>query len=316
MKKKPKQYRVRNWCEYNAGLKQRGSITFWLDEKVSEQWLNSQKTGKRGASNAYSDVAIEAIETVITLKSVYGLAGRQAVGLVESIFKLMNVELAVPGHSTLSRRIKTLALDLPVLPKEGVRHIAIDATGIKIYGEGEWKTRQHGVSKRRTWRKLHLVVDASSGEILAAEVSLNDKKDAQLLAPLLDAVEGDIDQVSADGAYDTRESYDILRKRKTKAAIPSRKDAKIWQHGNCKQDPYPRDQNLRLIRKHGRPKWKRLVNYHRRSLAETTMFCFKTIFSATASSRLFSNQIVELTLKCKALNKMIVFAKPQSYCLA
>lgn len=315
MKKKPKQYRVRNWSEYNAGLKERGSITFWLDEAVIEQWLNRQKTGKRGASNAYSDIAIE---TVLVIKSVYGLAGRQAVGFVASIFALMNVELAVPEHSTVSRRTKTLALDLPVLPKEGARHIVIDATGIKIYGEGEWKTRQHGVSKRRTWRKLHVAVDASTGEILAAEVSLNDKKDSQLLEPLLDAVAGDIAQVSADGAYDTRDSYDTLRKRNANVAIaiPPRKDAKIWQHGNCKQDPHPRDQNLRLIRKHGRAKWKRLTNYHRRSLAETTMFRFKTTFSATASSRLFSNQIAELKLKCKVLNKMIGLAKPDSYCLS
>lgn len=315
MKKKPKQYRVRNWREYNAGLKERGSITFWLDEAVIEQWLNRQKTGKRGASNSYSDIAIE---TVLVIKSVYGLAGRQAVGFVASIFALMNVKLAVPEHSTVSRRTKTLALDLPVLPKEGARHIVIDATGIKIYGEGEWKTRQHGVSKRRTWRKLHVAVDASTGEILAAEVSLNDKKDSQLLEPLLDAVAGDIAQVSADGAYDTRDSYDTLRKRNANVAIaiPPRKDAKIWQHGNCKQDPHPRDQNLRLIRKHGRAKWKRLTNYHRRSLAETTMFRFKTTFSATASSRLFSNQIAELKLKCKVLNKMIGLAKPDSYCLS
>ena len=310
MKKKPSKYRVRNWSEYNAGLKQRGSITFWLDEAVIKQWLNQRKTGQRGASHTYSDLAIEA---VVTMKSLYGLAGRQAVGFVASIFELMGVKLAVPDHSTLSRRLGKLDIALPVMPKTGARHVVVDATGIKIYGEGEWKTRQHGVSKRRTWRKLHLAVDEQTGEILAAEVSLNDKKDSQLLDPLLDATEGAIDQVSADGAYDTKACYEAIKKRNAKAAIPPRKDAKIWQHGNCKADPHPRDYNLRLIRKHGRKKWKHLVNYHRRSLAETAMFRFKTTFSSQAFSRRFINQAAELKLKCKVLNKLIRLAKPESY---
>lgn len=310
MNKQPKQYRVRNWPEYNAGLKRRGSITFWLDEVAIDQWLNQEKTGKRGASKTYSDLAVE---TVVTIKSIYSLAGRQAVGLVESIFEFMHLELAVPEHSTLSRRLGALEIKAPIIPKDGARHVVIDATGIKIYGEGEWKTRQHGVSKRRTWRKLHLAVDEQTGEILAAEVTLNDKKDGQLLEPLLATIEHDLDQVSADGAYDQRDCYDAIKKRQAKAAIPPRKDARIWRHGNCKQAPHPRDQNLRLIRRHGRAKWKRLVNYHRRSLAESTMFRFKTSFSAKAFSRHFDNQVAELKVKCKALNKMFQGAKPDSY---
>ena len=310
MSKKPNSYRVRNWSEYNAGLKRRGSITFWLNEAVIEQWLNQETTGKRGASHTYSDLAIE---TVVTIQSIYQLAGRQAVGFVESVFELMHLDLAVPEHSTLSRRLSGLAIDLPAMPKEGARHVVIDATGIKIYGEGEWKTRQHGTSKRRTWRKLHLAVDEQTGEILAAEVTLNDKKDGQLLEPLLNAIEQDIKQVSADGAYDGRECYKMIRKRKAKAAIPPRKDAKIWQHGNCTSDPHPRDQNLRLIRKYGRAKWKRLVDYHRRSIAETTMFRFKTIFGPQTAARTFANQVAELKLKAKALNKMTHLAKPVSY---
>ena len=312
MKKKPNNYRIRNWAEYNAGLKQRGSITFWLDEEAIEQWLNKEKTGKVGASNTYSDLAIE---TVLMIKSIYKLAGRQAVGFVESVFELMCLDLAVPDHSTLSRRLGKLEINLPVIPKEGARHVVIDATGIKIHGEGEWKTRQHGISKRRTWRKLHLAVDEATGEILAAEVSLNNKHDAQILPDLLDAVEGEIEQVSADGAYDKAKCYEAIKERDAKAAIPPRKDAKIWQHGNCQQDPHPRDQNLRLIRKHGPKKWKQLARYHRRSIAETSMFRFKTIFSPQAFSRILNNQVAELKIKAKALNKMTHLAKPVSYLL-
>ena len=287
-------YRIRNWSEYNAGLKRRGSITFWLDEAVIEQWLNQERTGKRGASHTYSDLAIE---TVVTIKSIYKLAGRQTVGFVASSFELMQLDLAVPDHSTLSRRLAALDTDLPVVPKEGARHVVIDATGIKIYGEGEWKTRQHGISKRRTWRKLHLAVDERTGEVLAAEVTLNDKKDGQVLGILLDRIEDELEQVSADGAYDGRDCYEAIQERKAKAAIPPRKDAKIWQHGNSKLDPHPRDQNLRLIRKHGRAKWKRLISYHRRSIAETAMFRFKTIFGPQAAARTFDNQVSELKLK-------------------
>lgn len=303
-------YRIRNWSEYNAGLKRRGSITFWLDEAVIEQWLNQERTGKRGASHTYSDLAIE---TVVTIKSIYKLAGRQTVGFVASSFELMQLDLAVPDHSTLSRRLAALDTDLPVVPKEGARHVVIDATGIKIYGEGEWKTRQHGISKRRTWRKLHLAVDERTGEVLAAEVTLNDKKDGQVLGILLDRIEDELEQVSADGAYDGRDCYEAIQERKAKAAIPPRKDAKIWQHGNSKLDPHPRDQNLRLIRKHGRAKWKRLISYHRRSIAETAMFRFKTIFGPQAAARTFDNQVSELKLKAKTLNKMTYLAKPVSH---
>jgi transposase len=304
------QYRIRNWSEYNAGLKTRGSLTFWIDELVLAQWVDPDLSGKPGASNYYSELAIL---TMATVKAVYRLAGRQCQGFLESIFKLMGIELQVPDHSTLSRRMGKLEVDIPVRLKTGVRHVVVDSIGMKVYGEGEWKTRQHGVSKRRTWRKLHLGVDESTGEILAAVVTTNNYQDGEVLSDLLDQIEDEIDQVSADGAYDHRHCYDEIAERDAKAVIPPRKDAVIWQHGNRKTPHHPRDENLRYIRKHGRKKWKRDANYHRRSLSETTMFRFKTIFGSRLSSRTFDNQAVELFIKCAALNRMIQIAKPDSY---
>jgi hypothetical protein len=303
-------YRIRNWSEYNAALRQRGSLTLWIDEAVLEQWVVPHLSGKPGASDYYSDLAIS---TMATLKAVYQLAGRQCQGFLASIFELMEIELAVPDHSTLSRRLSQLAVKLPVLPKSGARHVVVDSTGVKVYGEGEWKTRQHGISKRRTWRKLHLGVDEATGEILAAVVSTNDITDADVLGDILDGVNGEIEQVSADGAYDQRKCYDAVRKRKARTAIPPRKGARIWQHGNTKAERHNRDENLRRIRKVGRKAWKRESNYHRRSLAETTMFRFKTIFGDRLSSRKFNNQAVELFIKCAALNRMIQICKPDSY---
>jgi transposase len=303
-------YRIRNWSEYNAGLKQRGSLTFWIDELVLQEWVDPYLSGKPGASVYYSDVAIL---TMATVKAVYRLAGRQCQGFLESIFELLGIELSVPDHSTLSRRVGKLEVALPVVPKEGARHVVVDSTGVKVYGEGEWKTRQHGVSKRRTWRKLHLGVDEATGEILAAVVTTNDVHDGEVLNDLLEQIEGEIEQVSTDGAYDHSHCYDEIAERGAKPVIPPRKDAVIWQHGNCKAPPHPRDENLRYIRKHGRKKWKRDANYHRRSLAETTMFRFKAIFGGNLSSRKFDNQAVELFIKCAALNRMIQIAKPDTY---
>jgi hypothetical protein len=275
-----------------------------------EQWVVEELSGKPGASVFYSDLAMQ---TMATLKAIYRLAGRQCQGFLESMFELMGIDLPVPDHSTLSRRLGQLSIELPVLPKEGARHVVVDSTGVKVYGEGEWKTRQHGVSKRRTWRKLHLGVDEATGEILGAVATTNDFHDGEVLNDVLQAIDEPIEQVSTDGAYDHRHCYDEIAAKGAKAVIPPRKDAVIWQHGNRKGKPHQRDENLRSIRKHGRKRWKQDSGYHRRSIAETTMFRFKTIFGGNLSARQFGNQAVELFIKCTALNRMIPIAKPDSY---
>jgi hypothetical protein len=303
-------YRIRNWSEYNAGLKQRGSLTFWIEDSVLASWVVPNLSGKPGASVFYSDVAIT---LMATLKSIYGLAGRQCQGFLESIFELMGIDLLVPDHSTLSRRLGNLSITLPVVPKTGARHVVVDSTGVKVYGEGEWKTRQHGISKRRTWRKLHLGVDEQTGEILAMMVTTNDVGDGQMLPDLLDQIEDEIEQVSADGAYDQKQCYDAIQEREATAAIPPRRGARIWHHGNRKAERHNRDENLRRVRKVGRKTWKQESNYHRRSISETTMFRFKAIFGSSVRSRKFDNQAVELFIKCAALNRMIQIAKPDSY---
>lgn len=303
-------YRIRNWSEYDAALKKRGSLTFWVSEEAIEQWLETKKTGKRGASRTYSD---RAIEVMATLKGLYQWAGRQIEGFVESVFSLMNITVDVPDHSTLSRRMKTLEIEIPVQPQGKARHVVIDSTGVKVYGEGEWKTRQHGVSKRRTWRKLHLALDESTGEILAVVASGNDTADCEVLSLLLEQIEDEIEQVTADGAYDTRNCYEDIEQRKAKAVIPPRKGAKIWVHGNTKAQRHQRDENLRQIRGKGRKRWKQDSRYHRRSLAETGMFRFKTTFGDRLSARNFDNQATEMFVKCAALNKMIQLGKPDTY---
>ncbi len=302
-------YRIRNWSKYNEALKQRGSLTFWVDEEVLGGWLNEEKTGKRGASPTYSDLAIA---TMSTMGSLFNLAGRQTQGIRSSLFGLMGIELSVPDHSTVSRRLGKLSVSLPIIEGQKSRHVVVDSTDIKVYGEGEWKVRQHGYSKRRTWRKLHLGVDEKTGEILAAVVSTNNVSDDEAFEDILDTVPGKIEAVSADGAYDKRKCYEAIDSQGARANIPPRLDAQYWDQEG---ETHARNQNLTRIDELGRTKWKQESGYHRRSLAETAMFRFKAIFGNTCSRRTFDNQATELLLAVAALNRMTHLGMPDSYAL-
>jgi transposase len=305
-------YRIRNWPAYNAALIGRGSLTVWVDEAAIGSWRYTGPT-QRGAQYHYTDAAISC---VLTLRAVYHLALRAAEGLARSVFELLEVALPVPSYSTLSRRAAALSIALGALPRSTPLHLVIDSSGFKVYGEGEWKVRQHGWSKRRTWRKLHLAVNEATGEIVAAVASEAGVSDDEAVPDIVAQVEGDIGQVSADGAYDKRPCYDALAERGATAVIPPRRDAKIWQHGNCAGAPWQRDENLRAIRQKGRRRWKQESGYHRRSLAETTFFRLKTIFGPAVSSRHFPQQATELFIRVAALNRMTHLGMPDSHRLA
>jgi hypothetical protein len=310
--KKKTQYRVRNWAAYNTALVNRGKLTLWVDEEALQAW---QYTGprQRGAQYVYAEAAIQC---VLTLRAVYHLALRAAQGFTESVFSLLQMGMPVPTYSTLSRRGARSEVVLSRVPSSGPVHLVLDSSGFKVYGEGEWKVRQHGWSKRRTWRKLHLGVDEASGEIVAAVVSEGGVTDDDIVTDLVEQVDRAIAQVSADGAYDKRKCYEALETAGAKVTIPPRRDAKIWQHGNSGGEPWQRDENLRAIRRLGRKRWKRESGYHRRSLAETAFFRLKTIFGATLRSRHFACQATELFLRANALNRITQLGMPESYPLA
>jgi IS5 family transposase len=301
------QYRVRNWREYNQGLKARGSLTVWLSEEVLAEWFNDEATGRRGASRTYADGAIA---FMVTVQALFHLPGRATQGFVESLFELMGIELLVPDHSTLSRRMGQLTLELPTRPVCGAMHLVVDSTGLKVYGEGEWKVRGHGVSKRRTWRKLHVGVNEATGEIWTALVTTNDVSDDEAFADVLGQVEAEIEQVSGDGAYDKRKCYESIAERQSRAAIPPRRDAVPWPEDG---ESHARNQALQRIEAVGRKAWKQESGYHRRSLAETTMFRFKTIFGDRVRRQRWENQAVEILLKCALLNQMFQLGSPDSY---
>ena len=309
-KKTKRTYRLRNWKHYNAALVQRGSLTLWVSDDVITAWRNTEKTGKPGRPRTYSDTAVLC---QATLKEVYHLPLRATQGLMGSMMKLLGLDLPVMDYSQLSRRCALLEVALPRRKKDEALHMVVDSTGVKVFGEGEWKVRQHGYSKRRTWRKLHLGADETTGEIVAAVVTTNNVADSQVLAEMLEQAEDELEQVSGDGSYDKRSCYEAIRKRQAKAAIPPQRNAKIWQHGNSKQERLIRDENLRRIRQVGRKAWKHEVGYHRRSLAETQMYRVKTIFGDRVSARQFAGQATQVLVRCAALNQMTHLGMPDSY---
>ena len=168
----PSLYRVKNWSEYEKSLVQRGSITFWLSDDFEQTWLYAGEK-QRGSQFDYSDTAIE---IMLTIKEVFHLPNRGVEGLVRSLFVMLEIPLPVPDHSTLSKRGKTLKVDLPKKSK-GALNVVLDSTSLKIYGEGEWKVRKHGYSKRRTWCKLHLGGNPDNGEIVAVVLTENSVSD-------------------------------------------------------------------------------------------------------------------------------------------
>jgi hypothetical protein len=301
-------YRILNWSKYNKSLINRGDVTLWFSEDYLNGWYASEQTGKKGASNLYSD---QAIECLLMLKGVYRLPLRAAQGFGRSLMKLVGRSFKVPHYTTLSRRQSRLSVNLMAKPSS-CRDIAIDSTGIKIYGEGEWKVRMHGYSKRRCWLKLHLAVDTNTHDIVASVVSDNSVGDSEVINELVDQIDEPLGDVTADGAYDTRSTYDAINKRDGRVIIPPRSGAKIWQHGNKKTDRHQRDENLRAVRKHGKKKWKKDSGYHQRSLSETAMYRMKQLMGRQVSARRFEAQSVELFLRCAAVNRMTGLGMPVS----
>jgi hypothetical protein len=290
-----------DWKSYNRNLINRGQITFWFSPEIIGDWIASP-TKKRGAQKFYSDAAIEMLSV---LRFRYNLTLRSTQGFAESIMQLMGVEVPIPDYTTLSRRLKNLSVELKgKLSKEAV-HIVIDSTGLKIFGEGEWKVRQHGYSKRRDWMKLHLAIDSSNNQIISAALTSNSFKDNQLFGDLVDEIPGEIEQVSADGAYDSKDCYKKAKERNFRPAFPPRRGSKINKHGNNSGAKNLRDENIRGVRKLGRKGWKKSINYHQRSLSETAMYRFKTILGDRMSSREFDRQANEAFIKCQVLNKMV-----------
>lgn len=306
-------YKVTNWPRYNEALKRRGSLDVWIAEDVFDNWddqLKAVNLGKPGHPFVYPS---SFIELVLQLGMVFHQPLRQTEGLTRSILKLFKLPLVVPDYTTLSRRRFKLSARPKQLPKDVVAAIA-DSTGLKFYGEGEWKVKKHGPGKHRMWRKLHIDLDAD-GEIRVSLLTDNATTDAAGLLQMLGTESAKVGDTYADGAYDQHKIYDALIELGLPPGgvhIPPQKNAKIWQHGNCKAPPHPRDENLRAIRKSSKSSWKQRSGYHARSLSETVMYRYKRIIGERVRARLFPSQQAETTLGCNVLNRMAGLGMPVS----
>jgi Transposase DDE domain len=305
-KKQKLKYRIRNWRDYNKALVSRGSLTIWIDTRSTDTWLDRDCPARRGRRRTYTNAAILCS---LLLREAYHLPLRSTQGLVHSVLRLMQVRVSAPHYSTLSRRARSLEFCL-ASPKK-IRHLVIDSSGLKVYGEGEWKVRIHGADKRRTWRKLHLSLDASTHQVTAALITDKEVLDRNAVAELLERTDAEIEFVCGDGAYDFEQCYRAIKKHQAVALIPPRSDAVMRRKSPFEQ----RDENLRGIRKLGRKQWKVESTYHRRSLVETAFFRLKTIFSARLRSRLTETQTTEALVRCVALNRMTSLGMPQSYAI-
>jgi DDE family transposase len=300
-------YKVTNWAKYNEALVNRGSITLWLDEEALASWEHDNDEVKRGRPFTYSDTAIECL---LTLREVFQLPYRQTEGLAKSLVRLMQVNIPVPDFTSLAKRAPTLTIDLSVSRRGGPIDIVVDSTGLKVFGEGEWKTRKYGAGKRRTWRKLHLAINPATQEIEAELLTENSGHDADQVPELLEQVPGQIKTFRGDGAYDKWKVYATLATRGIEPIIPPQHNAKIKQHGNTSAEPLPRDTAIRQIRRLGRSAWKKEVGYHVRSLGETAMFRMKTIFGSLLKNRVLPNQQTEVRVRCKIQNRLTQLGLP------
>lgn len=312
-------YRITNWKTYNEGLVKRGSLTLWIEEGIENTWHYDGPV-KRGGQQAYSD---SCILMLLTVRVVFRLAFRQTEGFARSIFELMKISLKIPSYTQICRRQSGLKVppNISQRLKNGENiYVVVDSSGLKVYGEGEWKVKKHGVSKRRTWRKIHLGVDEKSGEIIAQVLTENDVDDAAVVPQILrQATENGvkIDRFAGDGGYDKRKCYDILDENDIQPIIPPQLNADYWERPDGEIDPdHPRNLALLEIDEGGpnenRKQWKINSGYHRRSLSETTFFRWKTILGGKLAARKFENQQTEAAIKSAVLNRFIQTAKPVS----
>ena len=302
-----KTYRVRNWQEYETGLRARGSLTVWLgltDGKLANWNSPRPKRRKPGRPRQYSN---HAIETTVTLGVVFGLASRQTEGFLRSLLTLLNLDNDVPDHTTISRRKARLGKvafseQRTVTPV----HLLIDSSGLSVH-VGQRRTPPNA----RDYRKLHLAVDEHTGDVVACELTSKRARDASRVASLVGQIERPIASATADAAYDTGDVYEALENhradRSPKVLIPPRKGAQLAiDSAGTRQ----RNRNIRARSRVGKRKWHVASGYSMRSKVETTFHRYKAILGSAMRARGLASQRVEVRLGCKILNTMTALGIP------
>jgi hypothetical protein len=293
--------RVTNWSDYDAALRQRGSLTVWFTDEAVAAWRAEPRT-TRGGQPHYSALAIL---TALTLRAVFRLALRQTEGLIGSILRLLGLDLAVPDHSTLSRRAETLDVPRPRPGGEPI-HLLVDSTGLKLCGAGEWLVERHGTRRRRSWRKLHLGVDAETGQIVAAALAPNDVDDGSQVGRLLDQVTDPIASFTGDGAYDQDGVYASVAAHHPEAAVTVPPRSTAVPSETAETAPTQRDRHLRVITEHGRMGWQKASGYNSRARVEAAIGRYKRVIGDGLRSRTDPRRATEVGVAAHVLNRMLM----------
>jgi hypothetical protein len=289
-------YQVQNWRKYEAGLRKRGDLTVWLSDDALDSW-KAPPSGKPGGQRTYANIAIEA---ALTIRMVFHLPLRQTEGFLRSLAHMLELEIPIPDHTTLSRRLKKLgevryrrlATDRPI-------HLLIDSTGLRVH-----VGHLRGPPKQRAWRKLHLSVNAGTGEIVASDLTSRRTRDSARVRTPLGQTEHRVASVSADGAYDTESVYEAAQEEGDGRAVR----VLIPPGGNARLNPRPspalkeRNRNIRSIRRLGRRQWYKQSGYSERAMVENAICRYKTVIGRSMTSRSLAGQRMEVQLACGVLN--------------
>ncbi len=304
-----KTYRVRNWRDYEAGLRARGSLTVWIsftDGKLVN-W-DAPRPGRRkpGRQRKYSN---HAIETAVTLSMVFHLSSRQTEGMLRSLFALLKLANEVPDHTTVSRRKAKLGKVPFYQDKQKTPlHILIDSSGLAIH-VGQLRKPPKG----RDYRKLHLCVDEQTGEVVACELTSKGAHDSSRVASLVGQIDRPISSARADSAYDTNGVYDALENhredRSPRVLIPPRKGAQLASGPASSRQ---RNRNITEQARLGKRNWHTESGYSKRSKVETTFYRYKALVGSAMRARGLAAQRVEARLGCKILNTMTALGMPDS----
>jgi hypothetical protein len=303
----PKQrHRITNWAVYDAGLRARGSLTVWFTAEAIEAWRAEPRIG-RGGQPRYSSLAIT---TALTLRAVFRLALRQTEGLIGSILQLLGLDLAVPDHSTLSRRAATLEVPRPKAGSAPM-HLLVDSTGLKLCGPGEWLVEKHGTKGRRSWRKLHLATDADTGHIVASVLTDRDADDGSQAGPLLGRIDGPVTSFTGDGAFDRGDVYAEVAAHHPDAAVVVPPRSNAAPSDTAETAPTQRDAHLRCIAERGRMGWQRASGYNWRALVEADISRWKRVIGDGLRFQTDARQATEVAIATNVLNRMLDLGRPE-----
>lgn len=313
--------KIKNWAEYNKSLVKRGNLSIFISDSLIKNGCitTPKKTNEPGRPQKYSN---ELIEFMLTIRELFHLPLRQTAGFVSFLFSSMGIISGIPDYTTISKRMPNVKIRYYGKAhrnnNEGIVML-IDSSGFKVFGEGEWKVRKHGTNKRRTWRETHIAINHETRDIVGFINTSAHVHDNTQLLPLLQQVTKNnyrIQTVIGDGAYETKDNYNLVKQFNASMIAPPRKSATY--HYDLKDGRLvdvlgweERNNVIRSVMCMGLDNWKDKVGYHRRSLVENAFYRWKTIFGANLKSRKEETQYTEQCLRAKIINRFNEIGLPK-----